>query len=218
MQVRVPSKSILKQGVSWWEEGRTMIGGWGAGAAESCAVAARTAEFQQARLLRDINAITVNISIIPRAISSISSSIQTHNIFAYQNHHQRCSHLHLRTTLLLLILRTKLQTNAINTMPLVRWRRVPFALEHMSQMAPTVRTHNLRPHHAEGLVLVARHGAGYCIEEGGPSAAGLELLVCGVEGRIAGGAGVDAHGRVVLVELAGEWGFGALFPDDAELF
>jgi hypothetical protein len=103
-------------------------------------------------------------------------------------------------------------------MPLIRGRRVPLTLKHMSQMASTVTTHNLRSFHPKRPVRVPRHGSRDGVEEGGPAAAGLEFLVRGVQRCVAAGAGVDALVRVVLVELAGEGGFGALFAEDAELF
>lgn len=103
-------------------------------------------------------------------------------------------------------------------MPLIRRRRVSLALEHVAQMAAAVAAHDLGALHAERAVGVAGDGAGDGVEEGGPAAAGLELLVGGVEGRLAGGARVDALARVVLVVLAAEGRLGALLADDAELF
>lgn len=86
----------------------------------------------------------------------------------------------------------KSQADTINTMPLIRRRRIPLALEHMAQMAPAVAAHNLRARHAEGAVRVPRHGAGDAVEIGGPAAPGLELVRRAVEGRGAAGTGVDA--------------------------
>ena len=63
-----------------------------------------------------------------------------------------------------------------------------------------------------------RHRAGNGVVEGGPPAPALKLLLGGVEGCFAAGAGVDALLRGVLVVFAGEGGFGALFAEDAELF
>jgi hypothetical protein len=50
-----------------------------------------------------------------------------------------------------------------------------------------------------------------------PSASRLELVGGFVEGSIAGGAGVDAGFRHVLVVFAGEGSFGSFFSEDAEL-
>lgn len=102
-------------------------------------------------------------------------------------------------------------------MPLIRRIGVALALEHMPQMAAAIAAHDLRPLHPKRPVRVAGDGAGDGVEEGGPAAAGLEFLVGAVEGRLAGGAGVEALGGVVLVEFAGEGGFGAFLADDPEL-
>lgn len=112
----------------------------------------------------------------------------------------------------------KVQTNTINTMPLIRRRRVPLPLKHMPQVPAAVRARNLRPCHAEGAVGVADDSAGDGIEVGGPAAAGFELMGGAVEGRGAGGAGVGAGRGGVLIVGAGEGGFGAFFAEDAELF
>jgi hypothetical protein len=50
------------------------------------------------------------------------------------------------------------------------------------------------------------------------SAAGLELVLGSVDGRIAAGAGICAGGRGVLVVFTGEGCFGAFLTEDAELF
>jgi len=103
-------------------------------------------------------------------------------------------------------------------MPLVRRVRITLPLEHMSQMAPTVCAHNLCPRHAERAVSVSCHCAGNVVKVRRPAAARLEFVVGFVEGCVATGTGVDAFGGGVLVVLAGEGGFGALFTEDAELF
>ncbi len=112
----------------------------------------------------------------------------------------------------------EVQRDRVHTMPLIRRCRVPLALEHMPQMPSTVRAHDLRPLHAECAVHVPGHGAWNGVVEGGPSATRLELLLRGVEGRGAGGAGVGARRRSMLVVLAGVGRLGALLADDAELF
>lgn len=85
-------------------------------------------------------------------------------------------------------------------------------------MAATIRAHDLGSCHAKGVVGVARDGAGDIVEVCWPSAARLELLVCGVEGRVAGSACVNAGGGHVFVKFAGAGGFGALLAKDAKLF
>lgn len=85
-------------------------------------------------------------------------------------------------------------------------------------MAATVTTHDLSPGHAERVIRVPGDGAGDGVEEGGPAAAALELVVCLVERRGAAGAGVDAAGGGVFVVFAREGRFGAFFAEDAELF
>jgi len=103
-------------------------------------------------------------------------------------------------------------------MPLIRRRRKPLALEHMPQVAPALGADDLRARHAPGFVLDALDGAGHGVEEGRPAAAGLEFGVGGVEGRVAGGAGVGAGGGVVLVVGSGGGWFGRFLADYSELF
>jgi hypothetical protein len=56
------------------------------------------------------------------------------------------------------------------------------------------------------------------VEVCGPATAALEFVSCAVEGRVAGGAGVDACGWHVGIVFAGVGGFGAFGAEDAELF
>lgn len=123
---------------------------------------------------------------------------------------------HPATTLLLLL--PKAQTHTINTMPLIRRRRIPLALKNMSQMAPTITANNLRPRHPKPAVHMPRHRARDAVEIRRPAAAGLELVRGLVEGCVAGRARVHARGRGVLVVDAGEGRFGAFLAEDAELF
>lgn len=81
----------------------------------------------------------------------------------------------------LLLLRRKPQTNAINTMPLIRRRRVSLSFEYMPQMSTTFRANNLCPLHTEGAVRMPSHSAWDRIEVCRPAAAGLELVGCAVE-------------------------------------
>ena len=103
-------------------------------------------------------------------------------------------------------------------MPFIRRRVKPFSLEHVAQMAAAVAAHDLGPRHAKGAVLVPRHGAREAVKVGRPAAPRVELVRGLVQRRVAAGTGVHARRRVVLVELAGAGGFGALFAEDAELF
>ena len=102
-------------------------------------------------------------------------------------------------------------------MPLVLWVSKPLALENVSQVSSTVIAHNLRAHHTEARVRSLADGAGNGIPERRPPAARVELVVGLVQRRLAALAGVDARGRVVLVECAGARGLGALLAQDAEL-
>jgi len=120
-----------------------------------------------------------------------------------------------RRSVLLIV---KFQTNTVDTVPLVRRRRIALSLEDVSQMASTVRTHNLGPLHAEGAVGMSRHSAREAVEVSGPSAARFKLVICLVEWRIAPSARVNALRGRVFVVFACEGSFGALFTEDAELF
>jgi len=69
-----------------------------------------------------------------------------------------------------LILRRKVQTDAIHTMPLVRRRGEPLTLEYMTQVATAVGAHNLGPRHAERAVLVPGDRTGDAVKIGRPAA------------------------------------------------
>lgn len=103
-------------------------------------------------------------------------------------------------------------------MTLVRRRIEPFPLEDVAQVSAAVAANDLGPHHAKGAILVPRHGPGNAVEVGRPAAARVELVRGVVQGRVAPGAGVDACGGVVLVELASAGRFCALLAEDAKLF
>lgn len=81
----------------------------------------------------------------------------------------------------------------------------------MSQVASAVAAYDLCPLHAECAVGMSGHRTRDGIEECRPAATRLELVLSSVDGRIAAGASVGAGGRRVLVVLAGERRFGALF-------
>lgn len=63
-----------------------------------------------------------------------------------------------------------------------------------------------------------RHGTGYAIKVGRPTAAGFEFVRGLVQRGVAGSAGVHTRVGVLLIEFMGERLFGSLFAEDAELF
>lgn len=109
------------------------------------------------------------------------------------------------------------QADTIHTMPLICRGVVSLALEHVSKMSTTVAANNFCPGHSERAVGASRHGAWDVVEVCRPSTARLEFVVCLVERRIAGGAGIDTLFRHMLVIFSSEWSFSALFAEDAEL-
>lgn len=123
----------------------------------------------------------------------------------------RLSSLRLRVPLV------ELDAHRVNAVPLVGRRGVSLALEDVPQVSTAVAANNLRSLHAESAVGMPCHSAGDGVEERGPAAAGLELVLRGVNGLVAAGAVVCAGGRGVLVIFAGERGFGALLAEYAEL-
>ena len=102
-------------------------------------------------------------------------------------------------------------------MTLIGGGRVSFALENVTEMAATVGADNLSTLHAESAVGVSGHSTGHGIEESGPAAARLELVVGLVERSLTASTGVDTLRRHVLVKVAAVGGLGALFAKDAEL-
>jgi len=111
----------------------------------------------------------------------------------------------------------ELDAHRVDTVPLVRRRRVALTLEHMSQVTSAVAAHDLCPLHAECAVGVSGHRTGYSIEECRPAAARLEFVLSSVDGRIAAGASVGAGTWHVLVILAREGRLGAFLAKHAEL-
>jgi hypothetical protein len=112
-----------------------------------------------------------------------------------------------------LVLWAEVDTDAVHAMSLILRVVELFALEDVPQMSSAVVAHNLRPPTVRSLF----DGTGEGVPEGGPPAAGIELVVRFVERRIAALAGVDAGFRVVLIEWAGTGVFGALLAEDSEL-
>ena len=98
------------------------------------------------------------------------------------SHHQPSTPIIPRPTLSsLLLLRRKPQTDAIDTMPLIRRRRVSLSFKDMPKMSTTFGTNNLRPLHSERAVRMPSHSAWDRIEVCRPAAARLELVGCAVE-------------------------------------
>lgn len=87
----------------------------------------------------------------------------------------------------------------------------------MAQMASTVAANDLCSRHAEGAVCVSGHGAWDVVEICWPSAAGLELVVCFVQRRIAASASVYASFGLMFIIFASKWGLRAFLAKDAEL-
>lgn len=58
----------------------------------------------------------------------------------------------------------EVQADAVDTVPLVRWRFVTFSFEDMAQVSATSCTSNLDPGHPERLVFVASDSARKSIE------------------------------------------------------
>lgn len=81
----------------------------------------------------------------------------------------------------LLLLWRKPETDTVDTMPLIRRRRVSLSLEYMAKMSTTFRTNNLRPLHSERAVRMPSHSAWDRIEVCRPATARLELVGCAVE-------------------------------------
>jgi hypothetical protein len=84
-------------------------------------------------------------------------------------------------------------------------------------MPTTITAHNLRARHSQRRIRMSRYRTRDIVKVRRPSASGLELVGGFVEGSVAGGAGVDAGFRHVLVVFAGEGSFGSFFTEDAEL-
>jgi len=72
-----------------------------------------------------------------------------------------------------LLIRTEVDAHAIHTMSRVRRRIELFPLKNMSQVAPTIRTHYLRPCHKLWLF---PYSSGDSVEEGRPTATRVELV------------------------------------------
>ena len=80
------------------------------------------------------------------------------------------SPLHLQLALLThnRIILSKVDTHAIDTMPLISRRSISLSLEHMTQMTSTIRAYNLSPLHSKRLISMSRHSSWNSIEERRP--------------------------------------------------
>lgn len=90
------------------------------------------------------------------------------------------------------VLGSEIQTDAVDTVPLIGRGRITFALEDVAEVASAVGADDLGPRHAEGAVFVPGDGAGDAVEVGRPATPGLELVVCLVQRRVAARTSIDA--------------------------
>ena len=106
------------------------------------------------------------------ALISHLSSLISHHLLQQTliNLHHRLSSLPLVSILL------KPQANTIHTMPLIRGRRIPLSLEHMSQMSPTVTAHDFRPFHSKRAIRMSCNRPRNRIKVRGPATSRLELV------------------------------------------
>ena len=120
----------------------------------------------------------------------VSHCMMSHLYYMQSSHHHNPSSRITRKPIpsSILLLRRKPQTNAINTVPLIRRRRVSLPLEYMPQMSTTFRANNLCPLHPEGAVRMPSNGAWNRIEVCRPAAAGFEFVGCAVERCFTGSA------------------------------
>ena len=65
----------------------------------------------------------------------------------------------------------ELEADAIDAMPLIRRRVVPFTLEYMTQVATALTTHDLSPLHAKTTIGMTSHSARDAVKICRPSAA-----------------------------------------------
>jgi len=117
----------------------------------------------------------------------------------------------------LLVLRRKVETDAVHTVSLVGRRGIALSLENMAEMTSAIGTDNFGSCHSKRVVCVPSDGTGDAVKVGRPTTAGLELMVCLVQRRIATCARVDSMIRGELIVLSGEWSFGALLSQNSEL-
>jgi hypothetical protein len=142
------------------------------------------------------------------------------SLYSYHIIHRLPQILRLALRLLLLnwVVLAEIEADTVDTVPLVRRRLIPLALEDVSQMPATITAHDLGPRHPKRTIGVSRDSTRDAVEVRWPSAARLELVGSFVEWGVAGYAGIDALVWHVLVVFASKGGFGTLFAEDAELF
>jgi hypothetical protein len=102
-------------------------------------------------------------------------------------------------------------------MPLIFWVAKLLTLEDVPQMPAAVVAHNLRPHHTKTRIRALSNGTGNGIPKRRPSTARVKLVIRLIQWRLAAQAGIDARGRVVLVERSRARGLSPLVAQDAEL-
>lgn len=146
--------------------------------------------------------------------SSHVLAVSSSNCYITVFSHLKSSSLRLHCLLIL----CKFQTNAVHTMPLICRRRIPLALEDMTQMTPAITTHNLRPLHPKRAIRMSGHRTRDRVKVRRPAAPGLEFMRGLVQRGVAAGAGEDALGWVLGVVFACVRGLCAFFAQDAELF
>ena len=117
----------------------------------------------------------------------------------------------------LLLLGAEINTNTIHAMSLILGIPKSFALEDVSQMAPAVVTHYLRPRHAQTRICPLSYSIRHSIPESGPTTSGIEFVICAIEGCGAGRAIVGAGFRFMFIVLAGARALGSFLAEDAEL-
>jgi hypothetical protein len=83
----------------------------------------------------------------------------------------------------------------------------------MPKMASAVVAYNLRP----SAIGPLSDSIGESVPEGRPSAAGIEFVICFVEGRVAPCATIDSGFGVVFVQWARAGILGAFFAENSEL-
>lgn len=111
----------------------------------------------------------------------------------------------------------KAQTNAVDTVALVRWRWESLAFKNMSKMASAVITDNFGPLHSKCVVDMSLNSTGDRIKVGRPATARLELVVGLVERCVAAGAVIDTLSGVVGVIFTSTSRLSALFTENPEL-
>jgi len=77
---------------------------------------------------------------------------------------------------LIFILVCEAQADRVDTVPLIRWRRIALPFEDVSQVSSASRTYNLRPCHTKGPVGMTGDSTRDTVVVCRPAAAGLEFV------------------------------------------